>query len=1023
MITVIHIGFIGGRWLLWGEKAGEEKVTVRRGRRPKRQRAEHLPYDAFYDMSGVLQVLALEKKETLKNSLPAMVWLPTALDCPSGSTLLVSNPLPAGEAITLRAWKISTISLSAGEIVSFLTACLGQRTLAPGIILGADITYWTQVLRFAGSLVSREKYLPGICRKATGYYAQWEPLITGDDLKTFRVLSEAMPAVCRALSTEENEPPAASSLLLLSNCLTDLVDAVVRIGAGSEQKIKQDSFDSTHEQWIYALKAQEGLMKGPGDELVMFAAQVKEWQRKLLLLAGSSFKLCLRLEEPEAGSREWSVNYYLQSVEDPSLVIPVKDAWQARGKLAQLFKEQKVSVPELVLSSLGQAAGIYPVIEDSLKTKIPSGWKLDTEGAYKLLTETAPLLEQAGFTIQVPSWWTKKGVGTGLTAAARVKSQALPSTGGLTLDSVIAFDWEISLGGEILSKAELESLAKIKVKLVKLRGQWVEVDADKIQAILKNYRDGARMTARDLLRLSIGGQSAPGDLEFEGVKASGWMAELLDSLEGRTPWQEVSPPSGLAGQLRPYQQKGYSWLHFLTGWGFGACLADDMGLGKTIQTLSLVQRYREEGEKRPVLLICPTSLVGNWQREANRFTPDLPVLVHYGGSRRKKASTFQKEVAGNGFVISSYSLLHRDFELFKGVDWAGVILDEAQNIKNPHTKQARAARALEAGYRVALTGTPVENNVGDLWSLFEYINPGLLGSQASFKSKFFIPIQVNRDSRTASSLKRLTNPFVLRRLKTDRSIISDLPDKMEMKVMCNLTKEQATLYAAIIKEVEESLMETEGIQRRGLVLATLTKLKQVCNHPAQFMQDGSSIYGRSGKLARLTEMCEEILSVGERTLIFTQFVEMGKMLQRHLIETFGREVLFLHGGLSKKERDRLVELFQNDKGPPFFILSLKAGGTGLNLTAANHVFHFDRWWNPAIENQATDRVFRIGQTKNVQVHKFVCAGTVEERIDEMIEKKKEVAGQVVGSGEGWLTELSTSELKEIWALSREAVGE
>ena len=424
-----------------------------------------------------------------------------------------------------------------------------------------------------------------------------------------------------------------------------------------------------------------------------------------------------------------------------------------------------------------------------------------------------------------------------------------------------------------------------------------------------------------------------------------------------------------------------------------------------------------------MLLICPTSVVGNWQNEAQPFSPDLPVMVHHGTARTKGAA-FQEESAKQAIVISSYALLQRDFDTLKDVPWSGVILDEAQNIKNPQTKQARAARALQADYRVVLTGTPVENNVGDLWSLLEFLNPGFLGTQAEFKREFFIPIQAGRDPQAVERLKRMTGPFILRRLKTDKTIIADLPEKMEMKVFCTLTREQASLYTAVVEEAASSLESAEGIQRKGVVLATLSKLKQVCNHPAQFLGDNSAIPGRSGKLARLTEMLDEVLQVGDRALLFTQFAEMGQLLRRNLQETFGCEVLFLHGAVPKKQRDYMVERFQQDgEGPPLFILSLKAGGTGLNLTRANHVFHFDRWWNPAVENQATDRAFRIGQARNVQVHKFLCLGTLEEKIDEMIERKKEIAGTVVGTGEGWLTELSTAQLKELFALRKEAVEE
>jgi SNF2 family DNA or RNA helicase len=415
--------------------------------------------------------------------------------------------------------------------------------------------------------------------------------------------------------------------------------------------------------------------------------------------------------------------------------------------------------------------------------------------------------------------------------------------------------------------------------------------------------------------------------------------------------------------------------------------------------------------------------VGNWQKEAARFAPELPVMVHHG-STRSKGTRFKQQAQQQAIVISSYALLHRDVEILKQVDWAGVILDEAQNIKNPETKQARAARALPAAYRIALTGTPVENNVGDLWAIMEFLNPGFLGTQTEFKRRFFVPIQASRDPDAVARLKRLTGPFILRRLKTDRAIIADLPDKLEMKVFCTLTKEQASLYQAVVRQAERDLEAAEGMRRRGLILATLSKLKQVCNHPAQFLGDNSAIPGRSGKVARLTEMLEEVLAVQERALVFTQFAEMGHLLQRYVQETFGREVLFLHGGVRKAQRDQMVARFQaGADGPAVFLLSLKAGGTGLNLTGASHVFHFDRWWNPAVENQATDRAFRIGQTKNVQVHKFLCVGTLEERIDEMLERKRELAEGVVGSGEAWLTELSTTELKALFALHQDAIGE
>jgi len=680
-------------------------------------------------------------------------------------------------------------------------------------------------------------------------------------------------------------------------------------------------------------------------------------------------------------------------------------------------------VREYMLSSLGQAAGICSDIAASLEGPQPAGYTLDTSNAHRFLTEEAAALEQAGFGVMLPAWWTRKGTKTKLAVRANVKSPKMQGS-GLSLESLVQFNWEVALGDQKLTLRELEALANLKTPLVRVRGQWVELNAAEIQAAIEFWRKQAagEATIRDVVQMALGAKDGVSGFEFQGVTATGWIKEFLEQLDGQAAFDELPPPQSLLGTLRPYQVRGYSWLAFLKQWGLGACLADDMGLGKTIQTLALVQRDWETNGKGQVLLVCPTSVVNNWQKEATRFTPELPVLVHHGVGR-KKGETFKKEVQRHAIVICSYGLLHRDIKLLQDVKWSGVVLDEAQNIKNPETRQAKAARSLSADYRISLTGTPVENNVGDLWAIMDFLNPGFLGTQTEFKRNFFLPIQARRDPDVAQRLKRVTGPFILRRLKTDKSIISDLPEKLEMKVFCTLTREQASLYAAVLKETEKTLKEASGIQRRGLIFSTLSKLKQVCNHPAQFLGDNSSIPDRSGKLARLDEMLEEILEVGDRTLVFSQFAEMGEILRRHLQETFGCEVLFLHGGVPRRQRDSMVERFESGAaGPPIFILSLKAGGTGLNLTRANHVFHFDRWWNPAVENQATDRAFRIGQTRNVQVHKFICAGTLEERIDEMIEGKKEVAEKVIGTGEGWLTELSNQELREIFALRQGAVG-
>jgi SNF2 family DNA or RNA helicase len=443
-----------------------------------------------------------------------------------------------------------------------------------------------------------------------------------------------------------------------------------------------------------------------------------------------------------------------------------------------------------------------------------------------------------------------------------------------------------------------------------------------------------------------------------------------------------------------------------------------MGLGKTAQVIALLLTR----PSAPSLVVCPTSVVGNWRHELGRFAPDLRVLVHHGPGRAAEEE-FVLQARQHDVVLSTYSLLHRDEATLSKVRWEGLILDEAQNVKNASTRAAQAARALSSRWRVALTGTPVENRLSDLWSIFHTINPGYLGSAEEFRREFALPIERASDADATGRLKSLTRPFILRRLKTE--VLDDLPAKQEMKVYTSLTREQATLYEAVLQDTMRQIAESEGMQRRGLILSLLTRLKQVCNHPALLLHDGSPLHGRSGKLARLGEMLEEVVASDERALVFTQYAEMGRMLVDYLRETLDRDVLFLHGGTPIADRDRLVSEFQHDAhGPPVFILSLKAGGTGLNLTRANHVFHFDRWWNPAVENQATDRAFRIGQTRNVQVHKYVCAGTFEETLDDLIERKVALAESIVGTSEAWITEMSTDDLQRLFRLRRDdAVAE
>ena len=1043
-MIILHASHTGNVLLLWGETPVEEakdkdSVSQRASNGPF-PGPRRYPYDAGARLAKSLQGLTIGFDLTVSNLQDAVAWLPTRANNSIPSSPLIADPCGSRGKVGLAPWAVTGYPLSAERTVEFLCNCIGKQMLGPGIILGTDLVYWAEALRRAGSLVARQQYLPNLATDGRGFRAVWVPLWAGGEAGWLAGLAKRMPPIARALvESGVTRLPETPAITILKGFIETSVDHLVRSSTREDfrplpkGRRSKPGFDSVHDAWLYGLQSLDGVIEGDHAELTRLASQVNEWQWPIAVSTASPFRLCFRLEEPESGEAtgagrkksppdRWYLRYLLQPYEDPSLLMPVEDAWKVCGHKASLLKQYGANVREQLLSSLGQAAGICSDVAASLETAQPVGYTLGTAEAYKFLSEEAAVLEQAGFGVMLPAWWTRKGTKTKLSVRANVKSPKMQG-GGLSLESLVKFNWEVALGDHKLTLRELEALANLKAPLVRVRGQWVELKAVEIQAAIEFWKKQAygEATVRDLVQMALGARDAASGFEFEGVKASGWVGNLLDQLEGADAFDELSPPESFSGTLRPYQIRGYSWLAFLRQWGLGACLADDMGLGKTIQTLALVQRDWETNGKQPVLLVCPTSVVNNWQKEAARFTPDLPVLVHHGVGR-KRGETFKKEAQRHAIVICSYGLLQRDINFLQEVDWSGVALDEAQNIKNPETRQARAARSLPADYRVALTGTPVENNVGDLWSIMEFLNPGFLGTQTEFKRNFFLPIQTSRDPEALERLRHITAPFILRRLKIDKSIISDLPEKMEMKHFCTLTREQASLYAAVLKETEEALEEAEGMHRRGLILGTLSKLKQVCNHPAQFLGDNSSIRERSGKLARLEEMLEEVIEVGDRALVFSQFAEMGAILQRHLQETFGCEVLFLHGGVTRSRRDRMVERFESGEGPPIFILSLKAGGTGLNLTRANHVFHFDRWWNPAVENQATDRAFRIGQTRNVQVHKFICGGTLEEKIDEMIESKKEIAVKVVGTGEGWLTELSNQELREIFALRKEAVG-
>ncbi len=1003
----MHGGWREDRLLVWGELTGLGAPLRRpRGRPARTPRPRPLPFAADHD---ALRPALPQGAEALE----ATVWLPTARWRPLGA-----DAEESAEEVALAPWTVAAFALDEAAATWLLSRSAPKAELAPATVAGTDLSYWAQVSRWAATLVARGLFLPAVEPAEAGYRATWQPVIAGADRARLERLAGAMPDACRAFGVGGVGPPART---VLRRFVHLLVDRMVREAAFA---VGPPHTRDLHGRWLAALGAADGRLRGAPGELETLARQVREWSEPVHARDDAVARLCFRLEEPGEDSAPWRVRYLLQATADPSLQLAAEEVWRLGGRAALA---SKIPAPrERLLAALGRAARLVPQVEASLAEPRPAGYGLDAAGAHAFLTETASLLEQAGFGVMLPAWWTRTGTRHRVAVSARVRAPRVAVSAGLGVDALLDVDWDVVLDGQSLSREELIALARLKTPLVRVRGQWVELRADELRAALSFLERGgpSRASLGEVVRMALGATGEVRGLALEAVHGDGWVGEILDRLEHGAALEEEPPPAGLRATLRPYQLRGYAWLRFLTRWGLGACLADDMGLGKTVQTLAVVQHDWAQGVRQPVLLVCPTSVVGNWQREAARFTPQLPVLVHHGLGRVRDAERFAAEASRRALVVSSYALLQRDLETLRSVTWRGVVLDEAQNVKNAATKQARAARALAASYRIALTGTPVENHVGDLWALMDFLNPGLLGGQAEFQRRFFLPIHRDGDSEARARLKRLTGPLVLRRLKTDPAIRADLPDKLEMKVYCPLTAEQASLYAAVTQDLEARIADAQGMSRKGLILATLSKLKQVCNHPAHFLGDNSALAGRSGKLERLEEMLEEVLAVGERALVFTQFAEMGRLLHRRLAEVFGREVLFMHGGTPKALRDRMVERFQAaGGGPPIFVLSLKAGGTGVNLTRASHVFHFDRWWNPAVENQATDRAFRLGQDRTVEVHTFICSGTLEERIDALIESKTRVAADVVDAGETWLTELSTEQIRELFRLRAEAVAD
>ncbi len=943
---------------------------------------------------------------------------------------------------------VPVLTVHPADVVFLLLPILkGLRSLPEKAAVADDLRFFAELMRYELLLLSKGKIIPLLEPDAGSgvrqFRSRWCLSVNEDnDLETYRLLVRSVPPVCRAFSPEDGPPSfgRASSAAGLGRSevvrgfLAATSDTLVR--RWLDDAAVETECDGAPGSWLRALasrSAQDGLVQGDSEDFSRLCLLTSEWSEAVShAVVPSRFRTCFRLEPPEDPSnhdQSWILRYFIVDEIDRSLLVPAARVWQEGGGTLR-FLSRRYERPRLkFVSDLARAGIAFRPIRNTLaRSWAPEYCVLSPEQAYRFLKDAAPVLERIGFVVLLPTieQQTKKPE-----VRLRIRSEDHDGGGFLQLNDLLKYDWRVALGDSTIDAEEFRRMVDLKIPIVNVRGKWVELDTDHIKQVtnlLDILGEGGFVSAARAICLSLAGGQEGYESSIAEVEVDDRLRNLLDLVDKSASYEMQETPEGFRGTLRPYQARGFSWLHFLTKHGLGACLADDMGLGKTVQLLALALHYGEtvsERRRKPMLVVCPASVVYNWQREAQRFAPSLAVMVHHGADRAT-GRKLVKEAKKHDLVITTYALASRDARTLTDVEWSGLVLDEAQNIKNPATKQARSIKKLRAGYRVALTGTPVENRLTELWSIMDFLNPGYLGSLRSFRSNYATPIERRGNARRAETLRKVVRPFILRRLKTDPAVIRDLPEKEEIKTYCNLTPEQATLYEAFVQNTLNRVDQAEGMERRGLILAMLTGLKQICNHPAHFLKDQSHLEGRSGKLTRLTEMLDEVISAGDSALIFTQFVEMGELLKKSLEKSLDREVLFLHGGVPARKRAEIVDRFQSfgqssGSGPIVFVLSLRAGGTGLNLTSASRVFHYDRWWNPAVENQATDRAFRIGQTQNVQVYKFICRGTLEERIDALIDEKKALAEMVIGSGEEWVTELSTDELRRLITLDPEAV--
>ncbi|MDD2943673.1 MAG: DEAD/DEAH box helicase [bacterium] len=956
------------------------------------------------------------------------------------------------EAFGLGFQQVETLKFDVLSALALLSSL--PSPLPPQVQISDSFIFWIEATKFLLELLTKGRFLPLLEREDNQFVATWRPVFHGREaIDKLHILADCIPDSAYSLEPGEQQSHTEYRDRTLRRFLNVSANSLIRAFLSRRPAVdfQMPTVPSpalrTARNWLEKLTGSETTVSGITTSLLELEHKLLHWSSPVVEENQKpDFRLMFRLEpEPVAETEDsllWRISLLLSGTSANSRIISLASLWENSPSLPLDVSRNQDNIEEHVLTELGHAIKVFSPLRRCLaKTRYPEHVDITTEECYEFMREISVKLEECGYVVDLPTWWLSGKTSLGLHLEISPPGNSFsPTSGMLGLAQLVNYNWQIAIGDIVLNKDEFEKLVMAKVPLVKLRDRWLQFDPEKLRSSIDytTRNSHGQMSLIRALRLAAGNENerASSDetdpenphLPVLSSAAGGWLGELF-STPGNNKLETISPPEHFCGTLRHYQTEGLSWLHFLSNCGLGACLADDMGLGKTIQLLALMsweEHNLPAALKGPTLLFAPMSVIENWRMEARTFTPELRVYLHHGPERAIE-DEFLKKATENDLVVTTYALAHRDFNFLSRVAWKRIVLDEAQNIKNTSSKQTQAIRNLgltvglgnHMPHKIALTGTPLENHLSELWSIFDFLNPDFLGSFADFKASFITPIEKYRDKSSEQSLASLVKPFILRRMKNDPEIISDLPEKIEMPVYTGLTPEQAALYESVVSSMIPEVEQAEGIHRKGLVLAMITRLKQICDHPALYLKDGNFAASRSAKLSLLHETLEVLLAEGDRALIFTQFAKMGEILRQNLSERFNREVLFLHGGVSRQMRDKIVETFRTSPDVhPIFVLSLKAGGFGLNLTQANQVIHFDQWWNPAVHEQATDRAFRIGQKRTVQVRRFICSGTLEERIAEILERKQLLADAIVGAPKTMLTEMSTDRLQELLRFDR-----